>query len=181
MGSRYTPEAPRSRQRHRTEIPDMAPVAAEGGAEARHFLDDPMKARLRETGWACLDTEAGPPYPLPATIQNQEVHVMTYSSDRQKPLQVDGPVRLALRKISGFFRPPTTKFPDPRLPLDLEPVVVPIEHELARIEAGAMLLNDIQTCPDCCGTTEVLALTEAGFPRALGEVQHQATCPLLRD
>jgi len=65
-------------------------------------------------------------------------------------------------------------------PPDHEPVVVPVEVELARIEAGAMLLHDIQTCPDCGGFTEVLALTEAGFPRALGEIKHEPTCPVLR-
>jgi hypothetical protein len=65
-------------------------------------------------------------------------------------------------------------------PSDHQPAVVPVEHELARIEAGAMLLHDIETCPDCGGTTEVLALTAAGFPRALGGIQHQPTCPAPR-
>ena len=72
-------------------------------------------------------------------------------------------------------------FPDPTRPLNLPPVVLPIDVELARIEAGALLLHGIETCPDCGGFTEVLALTEAGFPRALGGVQHEPTCPLQRD
>jgi len=92
----------------------------------------------------------------------------------------DGPLHRALRKLSSLWRPTLLPFPGPTRPLNLPPVVVPIDVELARIEAGAMLLHVIETCPDCGGTTEVLALTAAGFPRALGDVLHEPTCPLAR-
>lgn len=52
------------------------------------------------------------------------------------------------------------------------PVIPPIDYELRRIEAAALLL---EPCPHCNATTEAVAGT-GSLPRALG-ITHEKGCP----
>jgi hypothetical protein len=65
---------------------------------------------------------------------------------------------------------------DPSLAFDpnfkFPPIVRPIEMELRRIEAAALLL---EPCPHCHATTEAVAGT-GSLPRALG-ITHEQGCP----
>lgn len=54
----------------------------------------------------------------------------------------------------------------------------PIEHHLARIEAMAELLSDLEPCPHCHQRIAGLGMSEAGeLPRAIG-ITHEPDCPV---
>lgn len=70
--------------------------------------------------------------------------------------------------------------PDPREPLDLEPVAEPLDVSLHAVDVLAAQVEDYAAdrCPLCGRLPEVVAWTESGFPRAFGEVLHKLECPL---